>query len=155
MPSETASSASPRKRWTRTLPGSRARSGASRASRITSAIWLGVISSSVAPSETASSSASARRTEPSQVTAPPFARPVGSGLGGLARQHDHPPIRLLADAVGGHVGIVLQGQVDGPALEGLHGVEGDGVAGHLDLTGRAQGDLPHGVLATLAVALDV
>src|SRR6184192_3654161 len=41
------------------------------------------------------------------------------------------------------------------ALEGLHRIERDGVARHLDLARRADGDLADGVLPPLAVALDV
>ena len=45
--------------------------------------------------------------------------------------------------------------MDGAALEGLHGVQRDGVARHLDLARGAEGNLLDGVLAPLAVPLDI
>ena len=45
--------------------------------------------------------------------------------------------------------------MNGPALERLHGVEGDRVAGHLHLARRAHRDLAHRVLPALPVPLHV
>jgi hypothetical protein len=45
--------------------------------------------------------------------------------------------------------------VDCAPLERLHGVQRDRIAGHLHLPRRPQRDLAHGVLAALAVPLDV
>src|SRR4029077_7116475 len=147
IPSDTASSASPR--YLRTFePCSISRS--SRQSRMASAISVGVMSSSPAPSATAFTSAIAFRTRSAA------ARPgMGSATCGLARSDDHPAIRLFADARAADVGIVLQGKVNSTPFERLHGVEGDGVAGHLDLACGAQRDLAHRVLPALAVSLDV
>src|SRR4030088_2780389 len=140
MPSETASSASPRYR--RTL-ATRSTSRSSRQSRIASAISVGVISSSPAPSFTALIRAIAfriRRAPPQHGTGRPL-------LGGRRAEPDHDtPLRILPDARAGDLGVALQRQVDGPALERLHGVEGDRVARHLDLASCAQRDLSNGVL---------
>src|SRR4029077_14855253 len=87
----------------------------------------------------------------------PAARP-GIGpclLRRLARPDDHTPLGLLADASAGHVRIALQREVDRPAVERLHGVEGDRVARHLHLAGRTHCDLAHGVLPALAIALHI
>src|SRR5712692_3880235 len=148
MPSDTASSASPR--YFRTLATS-STSLNSRQSRIASAISVGVISSSPAPSATELTSAIAFRIRSA-------ARP-GIGPCLLARRlawpDDHAPLRLLADASARHVGVSLEREVDGPALERLHGVEGDRVARHLHLARRAHRDLAHRVLSALPVALHV
>src|SRR5260370_753112 len=45
--------------------------------------------------------------------------------------------------------------MDCAPLERLHCIEGDRVAGHLDLARRAYRYLAHGVLAALSVSLDV
>src|SRR5712692_10339746 len=147
IPSEVASSASPR--YFRTFdPGAISRS--SRQSRIASAISVGVSSSSPAPSATALTNAIAFRIRSAA------ARPgTGSAARGLAGSDHHPAIGLLADARAADIGIVLQGEVDGASFKRLHGIERNGVAGHLHLACGAQGDLPHGVLTPLAVALDV
>src|ERR1700730_10618391 len=127
MPSETASSASPRYR--RTL-ATRSTSRSSRQSRIASAISVGVISSSPAPSSTALIRAIAFRIR-CAAARPGTGRPL---LGGrLADPEPAPPLRILPDARAGDLGVALERQVDGPALERLHGVEGDRVACHLDL----------------------
>src|SRR5256885_1114419 len=153
MPSEVASSASPR--YLRTL-GTPASSAISRQSRIASAISVGVISSSPAPSTTALTPAIALRIR-SAADRPSMARLTLLDLlgGGLARADDHPSIRLLADARAGHLGVALEGEVDGSPLECLHRVESDRVAGHLHLARGSQRDLAHGVLTTLAVSLHV
>src|SRR5438132_5727853 len=140
MPSETASSASPRYR--RTL-GTRSTSLISRQSRIASAISVGVISSSPASSATALTSAIALRIR-SAAERPGNESPLS--VGRLARSDDDPPLGLLADARARDVWIALQRQVDGTPLERLHGVESDGVAGHLDLARSAHGYLPDRVL---------
>src|SRR6266566_8672703 len=147
IPSDTASSASPR--YLRTFDPCSI-SGSSRQSRIASAISVGVMSSSPAPSATAFTSAIAFRTRSAA------ARPgMGSATRGLARSDHHPAVRLFADARTADVGIVLQGEVNRAPFERLHGVEGDGVASHLHLACGPQRDLAHRVLAALAVALDV
>src|SRR4029077_3547589 len=147
IPSDTASSASPR--YLRTFePCSISRS--SRQSRIASAISVGVMSSSPAPSATAFTSAIAFRTRSAA------ARPgMGSATCGLARSDDNPAVRLFADARAADVWVVLQGKVNRATFEGLHGVERDGVAGHLDLARGAQRYLAHSVLAALAISLNV
>src|SRR5438445_10654901 len=147
MPSETASRASPR--YLRTFdPCSISLS--SRQSRIASAISVGVSSSSPAPSATAFTNAIAFRIRSAA------ARPaMGSAARGLARSDHDAAIGLFADARAADVRVVLQREVDGAPLEGLHGVERDGVACHLHLARSAQRDLAHRVLAALAVALDV
>src|SRR5947207_9074664 len=144
MPSEVASSASPR--YLRTL-GTPASSAISRQSRIASAISVGVISSSPAPSAAALTTAMALRIR-SAADTPVLFR-------GLAETDDHPPVRLLPDARAGHVGVAFEGEVNRAPLEGLHRVEGDRVARHLHLARGAQRDLAHGVLAALPVPLDV
>src|SRR5438445_1476663 len=147
IPSETASSASPR--YLRTLDPCSI-SFSSRPSRIASAISVGVISSSPAPSATSLTSAIAFRIRSAA------ARPgMGSAVRRLAGSDHDPAIGLLADAGAADVRIVLQGEVDCAPLERLHGVQRDRVAGHLHLPRRPQGDLAHGVLAALAVSLDV
>src|SRR5256886_3014176 len=148
IPSDTASSASPRYR--RTF-GASSTSPSSRQSRIASAISVGVISSSPASSATELTMAIARRIRSAARPAiePPLA------VGRLARPDDHPPLRLLADARAGHVRVALQRQVDGASLEGLHRVERDRVACHLHLPRGAHRDLAHGVLAALPVTLHV
>src|SRR5437899_3904235 len=147
MPSETASRASPR--YLRTFdPCSISLS--SRQSRIASAISVGVSSSSPAPSATAFTNAIAFRIRSAA------ARPaMGSAALGLARSDHDAAIRLFADARAADVRVVLQCEMDGAPLEGLHGVERDGVARHLHLASGAQRDLAHRVLAALAIALDV
>src|SRR3977135_239954 len=147
MPSDTASSASPRYRRTFATSST---SLNSRQSRIASAISVGVISSSPAPSATELAAPHAFRT-------PPAARPgIGPCLPRrLAGPDDHTPLRLFADASAGHIRIAFEREVDGPALERLHRVKGDRVARHLHLARCAHRDLAHRVLAALAVALDV
>src|SRR5579864_811192 len=159
MPSETASRASPRYR--RTL-GTSSISFSSRQSRTASAISVGVISSSPAPSATELTSAIARRIRsaaPRCGSRPGISLepgPLDSSLGGRLARADHDaPFRLLADAAAGDVRVAFERQVDGAALERLHRVEGDRVPGHLDLAGGAHRDLADRVLAALAVALDV
>src|ERR1700730_11996540 len=149
MPSETASSASPRYR--RTL-ATRSTSRSSRQSRIASAISVGVISSSPAPSSTALIRAIAFRIR-SAAAPPGIGRPLPGGR--LAEPDHDPPVGVLPDARAGDLGVSLERQVDGPALERLHGVESDRVARHLHLARGAEGDLTHRVLAPLAVSLDV
>src|SRR5438034_281414 len=149
IPSDTASSASPRYR--RTF-GASSTSPSSRQSRIASAISVGVISSSPASSATELTRAIARRIR-SAAARPAIEPPLA--VGRLARPDDHPPLRLLADARAGHVRVALQRQVDGASLEGLHRVERDRVACHLDLPSGAHRDLAHGVLAALPVTLHV
>src|SRR6266576_1862028 len=149
MPSETASSASPRYR--RTL-GTASNSVSSRQSRIASAISVGVISSSPASSATELTSAIALRIR-SAAERPGNESPLS--VGRLTRSDDDPPLGLLADARARHVRIAFQRQVDGAPLEWLHGVESDGVAGHLDLASRANRYLPDRVLTPLPVPLDV
>src|SRR5216684_2680240 len=147
IPSDTASSASPR--YLRTFDPCSI-SASSRQSRIASAISVGVMSSSPAPSATAFTSAMAFRTRSAA------ARPgMGSATRGLARSDHHPAVRLFADARAADVGIVLQGEVNRAAFECLHGVQSDGVARHLHLARSPQRDLAHRVLAALAVSLDV
>src|SRR5713226_1199806 len=147
IPSDTASSASPR--YLRTFDPCSI-SGSSRQSRIASAISVGVMSSSPAPSATAFTTAIAFRTRSAA------ARPgMGSATRGLARSDHHPAVRIFADARAADVGIVLKGEVNRAAFERLHGVEGDGVARHLHLACSPQRDLAHRVLAALAVSLDV
>src|SRR5579859_4889077 len=143
MPSEVASSASPR--YFRTF-GMLAISGSSRQSRIASAISVGVISSSPAPSAAAFTTAIALRMRSAADT---------SLFGRLAKSDHDAPFRFLADARAGDVRVAFEGQVDGAPLESLHGVKRDGVARHLHLARRAERDLAHGVLAALAVALHV
>src|ERR1700682_5726391 len=140
MPSETASSASPRYFLTFTTWST---SLSSRQSRIASAISVGVMSSSPAPSATELTSAIAFRIR--SVAARPGTRSL---LGRrLARTDDHAPCGFLADASAHDVGITLQREVDRPALERLHGVERDRVARHLHLACRAEGNLAHRGLA--------
>src|SRR5215831_7352013 len=118
MPSETASSASPR--YLRTL-GTSSSSPSSRQSRIASAISVGVISSSPASSATELTSAIAfriRSAAPRCGSRPGIDPP--SVLSGLARADDDAPLGLLADARAGHLGITFEGQVDRTPLEGLH-----------------------------------
>src|ERR1700736_4865210 len=147
MPSETASSASPR--YLRTL-ATRSTSFSSRQSRIASAISVGVSSSSPAPSATALTRLIAFRILSAA------ARPGIDDLPrGLAKSDHDPALGFLADARAGHLAVALEGQVDRPALERLHGVEGDRVTCHLHLPRGPQCDLAHGVLAALAVALHV
>src|ERR1700738_893070 len=144
IPSDVASSASPRYFLTFD-PCSISLS--SRQSRIASAISVGVSSSSPAPSATALTSAIAFRIRS------PAARPgIGSAARGLAGTDHDPAIRFLADARAADIGVVLKREMDGPALERLHGVERDGVACHLHLSRRSQSDLAHGVLAAVPVA---
>src|SRR5690242_13801091 len=76
-------------------------------------------------------------------------------LSRLARSDDDATLRLFADARAGHVRIALEREVDRAALERLHRIQRDRVAGHLDLARGTHRDLTHGVLAALAVALDV
>src|SRR5579859_6742920 len=144
MPSEVASSASPR--YLRTF-GMLPISGSSRQSRIASAISVGVISSSPAPSAAAFTTAMALRIRSAADTT--------DLLGGLARSDHDAPFGFLADARAGDVRVAFEGQMNGAAFESLHGVERDGVAGHLHLARRAERDLAHGVLAALAVTLHV
>src|SRR5260370_40462994 len=147
MPSDTASSASPR--YLRTFDPCSI-SASSRQSRIASAISVGVMSSSPAPSATAFTSAIAFRTRTAA------ARPgMGSANRGLARSDHNPTVRLFADARAADVAIVLQGDMNRASFERLHGVQGDGVARHLHLACSPQRDLAHRVLAALAVPLDV
>src|SRR6266550_619502 len=146
MPSETASSASPRYR--RTL-GTSSTSGSSRQSRIASAISVGVISSSPASSATALISAIALRIRTAALPPAPLL------VSWLARSHDDPPLGFFADARAGHVGIALEREVDRSALERLHRIERDCVACHLHLARSAHRNLAHRVLAPLPVALDV
>src|SRR5712691_692950 len=147
IPSDTASSASPR--YLRTFdPCSISRS--SRQSRIASAISVGVMSSSPAPSATALTNAIAFRTRSAAARAG-----IGSATRGLAWSDHHPAVRLLADARAADVGIVLQGEMNRAPFKGLHRIERDGVAGHLHLPCGAQRDLAHRVLAPLAVALNI
>src|SRR5215831_8786702 len=152
MPSETASSASPR--YLRTL-GTSSSSPSSRQSRMASAISVGVSSSSPASSATELTSAIAFRIR--SAAARCASRPPAGPLlvGRLARPDHDPSLRLLADARARDVGVALQGEMDRAALEWLHRVERDGVAGHLHLAGGAHRDLADGVLAALAVALHV
>src|SRR5438105_13177650 len=150
IPSEVASSASPRN--LRTL-GTLAVSGSSRQSRIASAISVGVISSSPAPSTTALTTAIAFRIR-SAADRPCIGLDSLLG-GGLARTDDHAPIGLLADARARHVRIALEGEMDGPTLERLHCIQRDRISCHLHLTRCAQCNLAHRVLAALAVALHV
>src|SRR5437762_10133710 len=117
IPSDTASSASPRYR--RTF-GASSTSSSSRQSRMASAISVGVISSSPASSATALTSAIARRIR-SVAERPGNELPLS--VGRLARADDHAPLGLLADARARHVWIALERQVDGAPLERLHGVE--------------------------------
>src|SRR5207253_10843411 len=105
MPSETASSASPRYR--RTL-GARSTSLSSRQSRIASAISVGVISSSPASSATALINAIALRIR-SAAARREVEPPLLSTW--LARADDDPPFRLLADAGAGHVRVTLEGEM--------------------------------------------
>src|SRR2546430_875104 len=149
MPSETASSASPRYR--RTL-GTRSTSLISRQSRIASAISVGVISSSPASSATELTSAIALRIR-SAAARCDVEPPLLSTR--LARADDDAPFRLLADAGAGHVGVPFEGEVNRSPLERLHRVEGDRIAGHLHLARSPHGDLAHCVLSPLPVALDV
>src|SRR5207245_6125370 len=141
IPSDTASSASPRYR--RTF-GASSTSLSSRQSRIASAISVGVTSSSPASSATELTSAIALRIRsaagPPAIESPLFAS-------GLARSDDDTTLGFFADARARHVGIAFERKVDCPALERLHGVKRDRVAGHLDLAGRAHSDLADGVLA--------
>src|SRR6266566_6363964 len=126
MPSETASSASPRYR--RTL-GTRSTSLSSRQSRIASAISVGVISSSPASSATALTSAIAlriRSAEARREVEPPLLSTW------LARADDDPPFRLLANAGARHIRVTFEGEVDGPPLERLHRVERHRIAGRRD-----------------------
>src|ERR1700730_4089768 len=111
---------------------------------------LGVISSSVGPSETALTSAIARRMCSATACVPAKPAELLGGPPGLDHQS---PIRLLADADRCDVGVIFECQVDGAALEGLHRVKGYRVARHLDLARGSEGDLAHRVLAALAVAL--
>src|SRR5438270_593451 len=149
MPSETASSASSKYR---SACGGSSSAADSIASRTASAISLGVISWSVGPSETASTNAMARR-----MWSPASRTPdKGSRLLGRAPGLDHQSaVGFLAHADRGHIGVVLQGEVDGAPLEGLHRVKRDRVAGHLDLARGAEGDLSNRMFAALPVALDV
>src|SRR5205807_2659055 len=131
IPSDTASSASPR--YLRTF-GASSTSLSSRQSRIASAISVGVISSSPASSATELTSAIAFRIRSAAArpgTVPPlfFRR--------LAGADNDAALRLLADARARDVRVAFQRQVDGSALERLHRVERDRVAGHLDLAGGA------------------
>src|ERR1700694_4108353 len=149
MPSETASRASPRYR--RTL-GTWSTSRSSRQSRIASAISVGVISSSPAPSATALIKAIAFRIRSAA------ARP-GMGRRLLCRrlaEPDHdPPLGFLADARAGDFGVPVQRQVDRPPLEGLYSIKGDRITCHLHLARSAQSNLAHRVLAALPITLDV
>src|SRR5438477_5702759 len=149
MPSDTASSASPRYR--RTL-GTRSTSLSSRQSRIASAITVGVIALSPASSATGLTSAVAVRLRPA-VARREFEPPLLSTW--LARADNDPPFRLLANAGARHIRVTFEGEVDGPSLERLHRVERDRIACHLDLARSPHRDLAHGVLAALPVALDV
>src|SRR5262245_20327023 len=153
IPSDTASSASPR--YLRTL-GTESTSASSRQSRTASAISVGVISSSPASSATELTSAIAFRIRSAAVRcgSPPAKEPPLS-VGRLARSDDDAALRLFADARAGHVGIAFQRKVDGTPLERLHRVQRDRVAGHLDLARGAHCYLAHGVLAPLPVTLDV
>src|SRR5256885_4413623 len=146
IPSDTASSASPR--YLRTF-GASSTSSSSRESRIASAISVGVISSSPASSATELTSAIALRIRSAAGLPAPLL------VSCLARSHDDPPLGFLADARAGPVGIALEREVDRTALERLHRVERDRVAGHLHLSGGTHRDLAHRVLAPLAVTLDV
>src|SRR5207248_5745070 len=141
MPSETASSASPR--YFRTL-GTTSTSTSSRQSRIASAISVGVISSSPASSATALTSAIALRIR-SAAARREVEPPLLSNR--FARPDHNPALRLLADARARHVRVALEGKVDGSAFERLHRIEGDGVAGHLDLARGPHRYLANGVLA--------
>src|SRR5581483_8319306 len=98
MPSDVASSASPR--YLRTI-GTAAVSGSSRQSRIASAISVGVISSSPAPSAAAFTVAIALRIWSAADTR------LGLLLGGLARTDDDAAVGLLADARARHVRVAL------------------------------------------------
>src|SRR5258706_10062851 len=147
IPSDTASSASPR--YLRAFEPCSI-SASSRQSRIASAISVGVMSSSPAPSATAFTSAIAFRTRSAAARLG-----MGSAFRGLARSDHHPAVRLFADARAADVGIVLQGEVNRAPYECLHGVESDGVARHLHLARSPQRDLAHRVLTALPVSLDV
>jgi hypothetical protein len=68
---------------------------------------------------------------------------------------DHPPGRFLAGALGPYAGVIGQGQVDGPALVGVHRVERVPLASPLDAIGEAEGQLSDLLLAAGPVPLDV
>src|ERR1700687_850463 len=117
MPSDTASRASPR--YSRTL-ATLSTSLSSRQSRIASAITVGVISSSPAPSATEVTSAIAFRIRWAAVR---------SGIEcaallcrRLAGPDDDAPFRLLADAAAGDVRVTLERQGGGAAPGKLHGI---------------------------------
>src|SRR5947209_7053796 len=122
MPSETASSASPRYR--RTL-GARSTSVSSRQSRIASAISVGVISSSPASSATELTSAIALRIRSAAVPPAPLL------LSRLAGTDHDATFRFFADARAGHVRVALEREMDGATLKRLHRVERDRVTRHL------------------------
>src|SRR3979409_2507280 len=110
MPSDTASRASPRYRGTF---GTWSTALSSRQSRIASAISVGVISSSPAPSATALIRAIAFRIR-CAAARPAIGRPL---LCGRLPEPDHDsPFGFLADARAGDLGVALQGKVDRPAL---------------------------------------
>src|SRR5258708_34540996 len=147
IPSDTASSASPR--YLRAFDPCSI-SASSRPSGRALAIAVGVMSSWPAPSAAAFTSAMAFRTRSAA------ARPgMGSATRGLARSDHHPAVWLFADARAADVGIVLQGEVNRAAFECLHGVERDGVARHLHLARSPHRNLAHRVLAALAASLNV
>src|SRR4030088_979724 len=118
-----------------------------------SAISVGVMSSSPAPSATEFTSAIAFRIRLAAAR---------SGIEGapllcrrLAGPDDDAPFRLCADAAARDVGVAFEREVDGAALERLHGVKSDRVAGHLHLARRSHRDLTHRVLPALPVPLYV